>query len=293
MSTRLSFDTPTVLEYFASLVADDKSLSVLEAAVAVAQDDMPGLDPQAVLDEVDQLADRLRRRIAADTAPMQRVRLLNYYFFRELGFAGNVNNYYDYRNSYLPEVLRTRLGIPITLALLYVELATQIGLQAGGVAFPGHFLVTVQVPSGTRQGEIVIDPFSGRSLSREDLLEWLQPYWRQRGLASDVEMPLGPFLRRATPRDVVARLLHNLKEIHRSANDGPRLVAVLNRLVILLPQVWSERRDRALALAEQGRPDLATEDLAAYLAHEPDADDAHAMRELLATWRQLPSARWQ
>jgi hypothetical protein len=108
----------------------------------------------------------------ADAPPLQRLRLLNRYFFQELGFAGNVNDYYDPRNSYLPDVLRTRRGIPITLALLYVELATQAGLQAAGVSFPGHFLVKLRMP----RGEVVIDPFSGQSLSREDLDERLMPY---------------------------------------------------------------------------------------------------------------------
>lgn len=288
MAARLRFDAPTALEYFATLVADDASLSVLEAAVAVAQDADPGLDPQAVLDEVDTLAARLKRRIPADAMPLQRLRQLNRYFFNELGFAGNVNDYYDPRNSYLPEVLRTRRGIPITLALLYVELATQLGLQACGVSFPGHFLVKLHLP----RGEVVIDPFSGRSLSREDLEEWLLPYRRQRGLAGD-DAPLGLFLQEAEPRAVIARLLRNLKEIHHSARDWPRLVAVLHRLVILLPEDWAERRDRGLALAELGRPDLGAADLATYLQNEPAAPDARSLRQLLDRWQGQPGIRWQ
>ena len=102
MGSPLHFEAPTALQYFAALVADDASFSVLEAAIAVAQDDDPGLDPQAVLSEIDTLAERLRRRLPADAAPLQRLRLLNRYFFQELGFAGNVNDYYDARNSYLP-----------------------------------------------------------------------------------------------------------------------------------------------------------------------------------------------
>ena len=288
MVARLRFAAPTALEYFATLVADDASLSVLEAAVAVAQDEEPGLDPQAVLDEVDTLAARLKRRIPGDAMPLQRLRQLNRYFFQELGFAGNVNDYYDPRNSYLSEVLRTRRGIPITLALLYVELATQLGLQACGVSFPGHFLVKLHLP----RGEVVIDPFSGRSLSREDLEEWLLPYRRQRGLASD-DAPLGLFLQEAEPRAVIARLLRNLKEIHHSARDWPRLVAVLHRLVILLPHDWAERRDRGLALAELGRPDLGAADLAAYLENEPTASDARSLRQLLDRWQSQPGIRWQ
>jgi regulator of sirC expression with transglutaminase-like and TPR domain len=289
----LHFEAPTALEYFAALVADDASLSVLEAAVAVAQDDDPALDPQTVLADIDALAERLKRRVPADAPPLQRLRLLNRYFFHELGFAGNVNDYYDRRNSYVPEVLRTRRGIPITLALLYVELATQLGLDAAGVSFPGHFLVKLHVQSAGQPGEVVIDPFNGRSLSREDLEEWLLPLRHQRGLVGDDEVPLGLFLQRAEPRAVIARLLRNLKEIHRGARDWPRLVAVLNRLVILLPDDWDERRDRGLAWAELGRADLAAADVAAYLEHTPGADDAPALRRRLARWRATPGTPLQ
>jgi regulator of sirC expression with transglutaminase-like and TPR domain len=282
MAGPLQFEAPTALDYFAALVADDASLSVLEAAVAVAQDDEPELDVQGVLAQVDALADKLRRRVPADAAPLQRLRLLNQYFFHELGFSGNVNDYYDRGNSSLPAVLRTRRGIPLTLALLYIEIANQLGLQAQGVSFPGHFLVKLHMP----RGEVVIDPFSGRSLGREELEERLQPYRRQRGLGDDDEVPLGLFLQPAPAREMVARLLRNLKEIHRSARDWVRLAAVLQRLVILLPQDWPERRDHALALSQLGRLEAAAAELSLYLRHCPDAGDALALRRQLASWRR-------
>lgn len=281
MTRSLRFDAPTALQYFAALVADDHSLPLLEAAVAVAQDARPDLDTQAVLAEVDALAAVLRRRIPADAAALQRLRLLNRYFFHELGFAGNVNDYYDPANSYLPEVLARRRGIPITLAIVYMELAAQAGLQAVGVSFPGHFLVKLHMP----QGEVVIDPFSGQSLSREELDERLAPFRRQRGLVGDDDAPLGLFLQAAPERDIVARLLRNLKEIHRQAGDLPRLLAVLERLVVLLPDDWRERRDRGLAQAELGRVDLACADIEAYLSHCPGEADAPALRRRLKQWR--------
>ena len=268
MVGKLHFEAPTVLQYFAALVADDASLSMLEAAVAVAQDADPGLDPQAALAEVDALAAALRRRIPADAGPLHRLRLLNRYFFAELGFAGNVNDYYDPANSYLPAVLARRRGIPITLAILYIELAGQAGLRAVGVSFPGHFLVKLHMP----QGEVVIDPFNGQSLSREELDERLAPFRRRQGAVDDEEeVPLGLYLQAAPARDVIARLLRNLKEIHRSAGQLPRLLAVLERLVILLPDHWEERRDRGLVRAELGRTDLACADIEAYLAARADA----------------------
>lgn len=287
----LRFEAPTALQYFASLVAEDSGFSLLEAAVAIAQDEYPRLDPQAVLAEIDALADKLKRRIPADAVALQRLRFLNRYFFKELGFAGNVNDYYDARNSYLHQVLATRRGIPITLALLYIEFASQIGLDARGVSFPGHFLVKLRMHTGSQQGEVVIDPFTGHSLSREELDERLQPYRRQQGLEGDFDVPLGLFLQAAPARDVVARMLRNLKEIHRSAEDWPRLLAVQHRLVILLPDAWEERRDRGLAYAELGQLGMAADDVEAYLAHRPRADDGAALRERLDELRQAGRPR--
>jgi len=284
----MQFSAPTPLEYFASLVAEDESLSLVEAAVAIAQDDDPQLDTQTVLSKIDHLADRLKRRVPADAGPRQRLRTLNHFFFQELGFAGNVNNYYDPGNSLLSTVLETRRGIPITLAVLYIELATQIGLTARGVSFPGHFLVKLKLS----EGEMVIDPFTGQSLSREQLDELLTPYRRSQGLTGDFDMPLGLFLQAAPARDVLARMLRNLKEIHRAAGDWPRQLAVLNRLVILLPQAWEERRDRGLVQVELGAREAAALDLAEYLSHAPQAGDRVAIGERLLALRDPGSGHF-
>lgn len=269
---------PDSLQYFATLVAEDAGFALLEAAISVGQDENPRLDVQGVLSEIDRLGGALQRRLPADAAPLQRLRALNRYFFDELGFSGNVNDYYDPHNSYLDQVLSSRRGIPITLALVYIELAQAVGLTARGVSFPGHFLVKLRLPAG----EVVIDPFSGRSLSRDELDERLQPFRQRHGLEGEYETPLGLFLQTAEPRDVLARLLRNLKEIHLGAEDWPRLLAVQQRLVLLLPQAMQERRDRGLTWAELGRPVEAMADLRAYLQAEPEAEDARAMRSRLA-----------
>ena len=279
----MQFEAPTALDYFATLVADDASLPLLEAAVALAQDDDATLDVQGVLAQIDTLAERLTRRIAPDAPPLQRLRMLNRYFFHELGFAGNVNDYYDRSNSLVPSVLASRRGIPITLAVLYIELASQAGLAAQGVSFPGHFLVKIAMP----RGEVVIDPFTGQSLSREDLEERLAPYRQHAAMSDEEPVPLGLYLQVAPPREVIARMLRNLKEIHRGACDWQRLAAVQQRLVILLPQAWEERRDRALALAELGCHGLAADEMAVYLHQRPDAADASLLRRHLAAWRGL------
>ena len=284
MSFPLRLEAISPLEYFASLVAEDDHFALLEAAISLGQDIEPDLDTQSIIDEIEALGDKLRRRLPADASAMHRLRTLNRYFFRELGFAGNVNDYYDAGNSYLHQVLASRRGIPISLALVYIELAGHAGLVARGVSFPGHFLVKLRLPNG----EAVMDPFNGRSLSREELEERLEPLRRKQGLVGDFEVPLGLFLQSATPRDIIARMLRNLKSIHQQAEDFPRLLAVQHRLVCLLPEAWDERRDRALTLAELGQPDAAADDLSAYLDHQPDAADAEPMRRMLAELRDSP-----
>jgi regulator of sirC expression with transglutaminase-like and TPR domain len=268
------WEKPSPLDYFAALVADDRQIPLLEAGVALAQDDYPDLDVQRVLTSVDELGFRLRKRIPADASPLQRLRLLNRFFHQELGFSGNVNNYYDADNSYLHHVLATRRGIPISLAVLYIEFAQQAGLVAKGINFPGHFLVKLRLP----RGEVVMDPFVGQSLSRDELEERLGPFRRQRGLVGEFEAPLGLFLQAAPARDILARMLRNLGEIHRQAGDVKRRLAVQERMVILLPHDWDERRDRGLVLAELGMSERALSDLNIYLEHRGSADDAASVR---------------
>jgi regulator of sirC expression with transglutaminase-like and TPR domain len=136
------------------------------------------------------------------------------------------------------------------------------------------------------KGDVVIDPFSGRSLSREELDERLAPYRRRQGLVGEHEVPLGLFLQAATAREVLARLLRNLKEIHRSAQDWTRMLAVQQRLVVLLPEAWEERRDRGFAYAELGQHLQAIDDFSAYLDHRPAAEDASQLLERIDELRQ-------
>ena len=281
----LNFTAPSPLEYFGSLVQSDDEFPLLEAACCVAQDEYPELDVQQVLGEVDQLLARLKRRLPADAAALQRLRMLNQFFFRDLSFGGNVNDYCDPDNSYLNVVLRTRRGNQIALAVLWIELAQGLGLHARGVCFPGHFMVKVNLP----KGQVVIDPFTGQSLSREELSERLEPYKRRSGLVDEFEVPLGLYLQAAPPRDILARMLRNLKEIHRAQEDWQRLIAVQNRLLVLLPEAWAEYRDRGLAHAEQGHTHLAVIDLETYLVHAQDALDIDVIADRVADLRREKS----
>jgi len=274
----MRYAIPTPLDYFATLVAQDSGLNLLEAAVSLAQDEHPRLDVQAVLADVDALARRLREGVARDAAPAHKLRALTRFFHGELGFAGNLNNYYAADNSFIHRVLETRHGLPITLAVLLLELGEQLGLRMSGVAFPGHFLVKCKIGLG----EAVIDPFTGESLSPARLDERLALYRQGSGLPEDMELPLEFFLRAATPRQILTRMLRNLKEVHRSAADWARLLPVQQRLVVLLPDDPAEKRDRGLVLDALGAFAAAAQDLAAYLAERGDAPDADEVRARLA-----------
>jgi regulator of sirC expression with transglutaminase-like and TPR domain len=271
----LSFAVPTPLDYFASLVQSDSDFALFEAAVSLAQDDYPALDVQAVEVEMDLLLARVWRRVPADAGPLQKLKILNQFFFKDLGFGGNVNDYYDPDNSFIHLLLGSRLGIPISLALVWLELARGLGLSVQGVSFPGHFLMKVKLP----MGQAMIDPVSGKSLSAESLAELLEPYRRRSGLMDTFEAPLGLYLQPATPRDIIARMLRNLKEIYQTQRDWPRLLAVQERLVVLLPESWSEFRDRGLAHAELGHQAQAVADLECYLVHTDEVVDVDAIAQ--------------
>lgn len=279
---QLNLAVPSPLQYFSSLVQSDAHFPLLESAVSLAQDEYPDLDVQQVLGDVDQLLARVKRRLPLDAPVLLRLRVLNQFFFRDLSFGGNINDYYDPDNSYLNAVLRTRRGIPITLAVLWLELATGLGLNARGVAFPGHFMVKVNLP----KGQVVIDPLSGQSLSREELAERLEPFRQRSGMVDEFEVPIGLYLQATPPREIISRMLRNLKEIHKTQEDWPRLIAVQNRLIVLQPDAWLEYRDRGLALAAQGEVARAVADLETYLDHAEDALDIDAVADRLAELRR-------
>lgn len=278
----LSFSVPTPLEYFAALVRTDAEFHLCEAAASLGQDEYPGLDVQQVLADIDALQARLRQRLPADASAMHRLRLLNHFFFQDLHFGGNLNHYYDPDNSYLHRVLERRRGIPVSLAVLWLELAQGLGLAAHGVGFPGHFLVKVNLP----QAQVVIDPFTGESLSREVLQARLEAWRGSHGLPGPIELPLAHYLQAMPAREIMARMLRNLKEIHRTQSDWHRLVAVENRLLVLLPQAWDEYRDRGLAQAELGLLAPAVRDLETYLGQAGEGGDSRAIAERVAVLRR-------
>lgn len=272
-------------DYFASLVQDDEHIPLFEAALCIAKDDDQPLDLQACLTEIDKFAARLKRRLPADIAPIPKLRLLNNFFYQELGFAGNLNDYYNPDNSYLHRVISTRRGIPISLAVIYMELAQQIGLDVKGISFPGHFLMKLTV----KTGDIILDPFNGASLSREEIESRLEPYFIH-GRNPD-DPPLASYLANASHRSILVRMLRNLKAVYSENPHWKEFLNVQQKLVILLPDEIEERRDRGLAYAHLDCPQAALQDIEAYLAECPQATDAELLRmrlpELRAASRKL------
>jgi len=277
MPLNLSPQTP--LSYFASLVQSDDQFPLLEAAASLAQDEEPTLDVQQVLDDVARLVKRVKARMPEAADDLTRLANLTQVFYKDLGFGMNANDYYAPENSYIFDVLRTRRGIPISLAVIWLELAQALDLQAQGISFPGHFLVKVTLEGGL----VVLDPLTGESLGLDSLSDRLSPYRapEDQFAAPDLdegETPLGLYLQACPPRDMLARMLRNLKEIFRSQEDWPRMLQVLERLVVLLPEAWDERRDRGLVHAELGHVHEALQDLRQYLEAVPAAPDTAALR---------------
>lgn len=278
----LNLKLPTPLDYFTTLVASDQDFPLLEAATSLAQDDYPELSAQKVLSDVDLLLARLRRRVPVGADSMQRLKALNQLLYQDLGFAANFNHYADPDNSYVHRVLETRQCIPVSMAVIWLELARGIGLEAFGVSFPGHFMLKVHL----NEGQVVVDPLTGRSFSRETLLEQLESMVGPSDGNHSLAFSLSQYLHAASPRVIIARMLRNLKEVHSAEADWPRLLAVQDRLLVLMPQVWSEYRDRGMTLAASGFLERAVRDLEIYLAHAGAVEDRLAVSARAADLRR-------
>jgi len=270
------------LDQFAALLArDDGGIELARACLQIAEDAYPGLDVDGYLGEIERFAKRLGARLAPDAAVEDRVIALNEFLFADLGFNGNARDYYDPRNSYLNEVIDRRRGIPITLSVLYIEIGRRIGLPLDGVSFPGHFMVRLPL----RGGALVLDPFSGGTPQSEDELRARL----KRVIPGDAsvgvpvaDLPLAQFLEPASNRQILARLLRNLKGVYREKDKPERLLKVLDRMILVAPDAPAELRDRGYVYErmECWRP--ALEDLRAYLGREPDAPDTEQVRAKLA-----------
>jgi len=268
----------TAFEEFETLLKDARPLPLLEAAAQVPRYADPACEPAAAVEQVLAWRRQLGERVAADASAMNRLRLLNHFFFTELGFRGAAKDYDDPQNSYLHQVIARRRGIPITLSLLYIEIGKGAGLRLQGVSFPAHFLVSLRLGNGA----IFIDVFSGgATLSAGGLRELLR-----QAMPDSPESALDPYLAPAGEHEILARLLRNLKQHHFKARQWPAALEVMNRLVALQPQQGLERRDRATVFEKLECPRAAVSDLVAYLSMAASPPDTGEVRERLALLQQ-------
>ncbi len=268
---------------FAELVAgggDDFNLA--QACLMLAEDAYPGLDVNHYLGEIERLAARLRGRLPQACDAEEKVIALNQFLFDDLGFSGNTDDYYDPRNSYLNEVIDRRCGIPISLSILYMEIGRKIGLPLTGVSFPGHFFVRFSLRGST----LLLDPFAGGApLSEQALRTLLKRVIAGSGRAGPrstakvaAELPLDQFLEPAGHRQILARLLRNLKGIYREKDDPQRILQIINRTLLVTPDEPTELRDRGLVYLRLEAFRAALRDLNEYLERDPEAADADEVR---------------
>lgn len=266
----MTVPAPTPRSRFALLVAGPEPDLAL-GALLVAAEEYPQLVPDIYLNRLDVLAERVRDRLGEESAPLVMLQEMNRVLFDDEGFRGNVEAYYDPRNSFLNDVLDRRLGIPLTLSIVYLEVGWRLGLPLEGVNFPGHFLVR-HVGSALR---LLVDPFQqGRIRFEDQATELLD---RLYGGAVQLRPE---YLGAASRRDMLVRLLSNLKNIYLNARDDERALAVLERILLVRPD-GGDLRDRGMLLARVGRVDEAVTDLQRYLTDTPDAPDAERVRLLL------------
>ena len=255
------------LDRFAELVTREQ-FRLAEACLLIAEDEYPDIDIPACIAQLDAMAATIRGRLAADAFPEQKVVALNRHLFNELGFRGNTDAYYDPRNSYLNEVLERRIGIPITLSIVYLEVGRRVGLPLQGVSFPGHFLVKLRV----QRGQLVLDPFKGgEPRSESELRSRLEQVLTKRETG---RLDLDRYLEPATSREIVTRVLRNLKGIYLKLGKLEQALAVMHRMLLIMPESAEELRDRGLIYAELEAFRAAAADLQNYLRRRPDAPDA-------------------
>jgi regulator of sirC expression with transglutaminase-like and TPR domain len=263
------------------VAAPPQNVSLAEGALLIAADEYAELDVDAYLKQLDEIASTLHRRLRSDITTSEALLAMNRYLFEELGFKGNSQDYYDPRNSFLNEVIDRRIGIPITLAVVYIEVGRRIGLPLHGVSFPTHFLVKCTL----RDGAIVLDPYArGMSLGAKDLKERLQ------AMAKDLEPDdklLKTMLGAASPNEIFARMLRNLRAIWTSKGDRMRALNASSRILTLLPRAAEEYRERAQLYRELECFRAALADYRSYLRLKPEAADSENVSRHIAELEPL------
>jgi regulator of sirC expression with transglutaminase-like and TPR domain len=271
----------SALRGFTALVEpahEDASIDLAVAALAIARTEYPKLDVSYYVGRLDALACRVRGRMRNNPTAREVIALLNRVLFDEDGLRGNRDDYYDPRNSFLNDVLDRKLGIPITLSVIYMDVARRVGFPIAGTAMPGHFLLKHYDPMA---GEVLIDPFNrGRIVCNADCQQRLNEIYSG-------EIELQPeHLRPVTHREILTRILNNLRQIYFTQRNFPKGLTVLDLLLAIPPRSADLLRERGLVRLNLEQFLGAAQDLGAYLHLQPEAPDADDVRETLDMLRQ-------
>jgi regulator of sirC expression with transglutaminase-like and TPR domain len=259
--------------FYQEIQQSDELIDLARAALYIAWEEYPDIDPEEYINALDTMALEIQERLPTPRYPLRVIQTINQYLYEDLGFTGNKQDYYDPGNSFLNQVIDRRLGIPITLALVYMEVAKRLDFPMLGVGMPGHFLIRPDI----EEMEIFVDAFNGGEVMfAQDCQERLSQIYQR-------DVKLQPeFLAVVSNRQFLARMLTNLKYIYLQQQTLEKALAVVERILLLFPSAVLELRDRGLLNYQIGRFTQATEDLQTYLTKVPNAEDAGVIRQLLS-----------
>jgi regulator of sirC expression with transglutaminase-like and TPR domain len=250
----------------------EPEIELAEAALLVAAEEYPQLAPEPYLRRLDELAERARDRVWDETAPIMMLQEVSRVLYEEEGFRGNRMEYYDPRNSFLNDVLDRRMGIPITLSIVYLEIGWRLGIPLHGVNFPGHFMVRY----AGEALQLLVDPFQSGMVRFEDESQDLLDHVYGGSVRMKPE-----YLREADRRDILVRLLANLKGNYLNRRDDVRALSAIERILLVRPDSADDERDRGIVLTRLGRGVEAAAALHRYLELVPDAPDTARVHLLL------------
>ncbi len=250
----------------------DLGIPLAEAALLMACEEYPQLSLRPYLDQLDTMADSVRAALGDDAQPLETIDRINHVLFVDYGFRGNTSDYYDPRNSFLNDVIDRRIGIPITLSAIYLEVARRLEFPVEGVGMPGHFVVKYR--SGDE--EIFLDPFNaGSVLTRQQCRDFIGQMNLEDGQSTD------RWLRRVTNRQILARMLNNLKVIYLKVEAFDKALTMVDLLAVIEPAAEELYRDRGLLRLQVRNFDGAARDLKRYLKDRPEADDREDIEKYL------------
>ncbi len=271
---------PSRRAFAALLTLPDDAIDLAHAALLIAREEYPNLDVGRYLGRLDDMGESILSRMKGGEGGVSQIAHLNRLLFEEMGFRGNREEYNDPRNSFLNDVLDRRIGIPISLSTVYLEVGKRIGCPLAGVSFPGHFLV--RYTGRETEEEILIDPFNrGQVLSETECRERLRDMY-------EGKLEFRPeFLKRARTKEILERMLDNLKAIYQRQRDFHMALKVQQLLLCVSPDSPAEMRDRGLIYYHLACLAQAVDDLEAYLRAAPGAPDAPQIRERVAILKRL------